>query len=129
MFLFSFCFYTVSTILFFVVGTMPPRKPTTRRSSRAPKMKESEVGEGSSQGIAKQLEYALRLEHVIKTKTRKVFIDPPAFGYTKERIRSKIVLPHWGDLFNKIIQEEYPEYVPHDDPRVRDLDDLVFSNI
>jgi hypothetical protein len=39
------------------------------------------------------------------------------------------VLPHWGDLFNKIRREEYPEYIPHSDPDMRVLDDQVFPNI
>jgi hypothetical protein len=38
-------------------------------------------------------------------------------------------LPHWGELFNKINWEEYPEYVPHSDLYVRVLDDEVFPNI
>jgi hypothetical protein len=73
---------------------MPPRKPTNRRSLRAPKLKEPEVGEGSSLGIAKQLEYTLRLEPVIKTTTKKVFIQPLAFGDIKESTRSNMALPH-----------------------------------
>jgi hypothetical protein len=105
---------------------MPPRNPTTRRSSRAPKLKEPEVGEGSSPGVAKQLEYTLRLEPVIKTSTKKVFIQPLAFGDTEASTGSKMALPHWGELFNKISREEYPEYIPHSDPDVRALDDEVF---
>jgi hypothetical protein len=108
---------------------MPPRNPTTRRSSRAPKLKEPEVGEGSSPGAAKQLEYTLRPEPVIKTTTKKVFIQPLAFGDTEASTGSKMALPHWGELFNKISREEYPEYIPHSDPDVRALDDEVFPNI
>jgi hypothetical protein len=108
---------------------MPPRNPTTRRSSRAPKLKEPAVGEGSSSWISKQLEYAPRLEPFIKTATKKVFIQPPIFGDTKASTGSKMALPHWGDLFNRISREEYPEYVPHSDPDVRVLNDQVFPNI
>jgi hypothetical protein len=39
------------------------------------------------------------------------------------------MLPHWGDIFNKINQEDYPEFTPHSDPDVRILDDQVFPNI
>jgi hypothetical protein len=108
---------------------MPPRNPTTRRSSRAPKLKEPELGEGSSPGVAKQLEYTPRPEPVIKTMTKKVFNQPPSFGDTEASTGSKATLPHWGELFKKISQEEYPEYIPHNDPDVRALDDEVFLNI
>jgi hypothetical protein len=92
-------------------------------------MKEPKIGEGSSLGTMRQLEYAPREEPVIKTKTKKYFVQPLAFGDTKESTGSKVVLPQWGDLFNKIIREEFPEYIPHSDPDVRVLDDQVFPNI
>jgi hypothetical protein len=81
---------------------MLPRNPTTIRSSRAPKLKEPEVGEGSSPWVAKQLKYTLRLEPVIKIATKKVFIQPSAFGDTEASTGSKMAHPHWGDLFNRI---------------------------
>jgi hypothetical protein len=108
---------------------MPPRKPTTRRSPRAPKLKEAEVGEGSSPDTARQLEFSPRVEPVIKTSTKKEFSQPPAFGDTEETTGSKIMLPQWGDLFNRINREDYPEFIPHNDPDVRVLDDQVFPNI
>jgi hypothetical protein len=108
---------------------MPPRKSTTRRSSRAPKLKEPELGEGSSPGVTRQLEFTQRPEPVIKTSTKKSFIQPPAFGDTEASTGSKMTLPHWGELFKKISREEYPEYIPHSDPDVRALDDEVFPNI
>jgi hypothetical protein len=108
---------------------MPPRNPTTRCSPRAPKIKELETGEGSSPGTVRQLEYAPRPEPVVKTTTKKVFIQPLAFGDTEASTRSKVALPQWGDLFNRISREEYPEYIPHNDPDVRVLDDQVFPNI
>jgi hypothetical protein len=61
---------------------MPPRNPTTTRSPRALKLKEPEVGEVSSLGVAKKLEYTPRSEPIIKTTMKKVFIQPPAFGDT-----------------------------------------------
>jgi hypothetical protein len=108
---------------------MSPGNPTTRLSLREPKLKEPEVGEVSSPGATKQLEYNPRLELVFKTTTKKVFIQPPAFGDTEASTGSNMALPHWGELFNKIIQEEYLEYVLHSDPHVRALDEKVFSNI
>ena len=82
-FLSIFVVYTVSEGLFFITGTMPPRNPTTRRSSRAPKLKELEVRKGSSPGAAKQLEYTMRPKIVIKTSMKKAFIQPPAFEDTE----------------------------------------------
>jgi len=77
-----------------VTGTMPPRKQTTRRSLRALKLKEPKVGEGSSLATAKQLDYSLRAEPVIRTSTKKVFTQPSTFGDTKARIGTKAELPH-----------------------------------
>jgi hypothetical protein len=87
------------------------------------------VGEGCSPGTAKQLEYTPRSEPVIKTTMKKFFIQPLTFGDTKVRTGSKMALPHWGELFNKIRWEECPEYIPHNDLDVRALDDEVFLNI
>jgi hypothetical protein len=101
----------------------------TRCSPRAPKLKEAEVGEGSSPGAARKLEFATRVEPVIKKSTKKAFSQPPTFGDTEASTGSKIMLPQWGDLFNRINQEDYPEFIPHNDPDVRALDDQVFSNI
>jgi hypothetical protein len=115
--------------LFSLQEKMPPRKPMTRRSPRAPKLKEAEIGEGSSPGTVRQLEFSPRVEPVIKTSTKKAFSQPPAFGDTEATTGSKIMLPQWGDLFNRINQEDYPEFIPHNDPDVRVLDDQVFLNI
>jgi hypothetical protein len=112
-----------------VAGKMTPRKPTTRRSSRALKLKEIELGKGSSPRVSKQLEYALREEPIINTKMKKVLIQPPTFGDTKASTESNMVLPHWGELFNKISREKYPEYAPQSDPNVRVLDNQVFPNV
>jgi hypothetical protein len=108
---------------------MPPRNPTTRKSLRASKLKEPELGEGSSPGVARQLEYTPRLELSIKTTMKKVFFQPPNFGDTEANTGTKVVLPHWGELFKNIIQEEYPKYIPHSDPNVRELNDEVFPKI
>jgi hypothetical protein len=88
--------------LILVAGNIPPRNPTTRRSSRVPKLKEPEVGEGSSLGPTKQLEFSPRPELVIKTSTNKFFTQPLAFGDTEASTGTKVVLSHRGELFKKI---------------------------
>jgi hypothetical protein len=108
---------------------MPPRKPTTGQSSRASKLKEPEVGEGYSLATVKQSEFSPRLELVIRTSTKKVFTQPSALRGTEENKGGKAVLPHWGEIFKKISREEFPEYIPHSDPDMRNLDDEVFPNI
>jgi hypothetical protein len=75
------------------------------------------------------LEYAPKADPVIKTSTKKYFVQSPTFGDIEERTGSKVILPQWGDIFNRIIQEEYLEYIPNNNPNVRDLDDQVFPNI
>jgi hypothetical protein len=40
-----------------------------------------------------------------------------------------MALPHWGELFKKISWEEYPKYIPHNDPNVKAHDNEVFPNI
>jgi hypothetical protein len=44
-----------------MAGKMPPRKPTTRKYPRAPKLKEPDVGEGSSPAVARQLEFTPKI--------------------------------------------------------------------
>jgi hypothetical protein len=106
----SLCAQALKDFISFA-GTMPPRNPNTRRSPRAPKLKEPEVGEGSSPGPTKQLEFSPRLEPVIRTSTKKIFTQPLAFGDTEENTGGKAILPHWGELFKKINWEEFPEYI------------------
>jgi hypothetical protein len=61
-----------------ITETMPIRKqPGPRQSSRDLKLKEPEVGEGSSPVAAKQLEFSPRPEPIIRTYTKKVFTQPP----------------------------------------------------
>jgi hypothetical protein len=112
-----------------VVGNMSLRKPTSKCSSRAPKLKEAEIGKGSSSRTVRQLDYTPRVEPVIKKTKNKSFVQPSAFGDTEASTRSKVMLPQWGDLFKRIIREEYPEYIPYSDPNIRVLDDQVFPNI
>jgi hypothetical protein len=105
------------------------KKPTTRKSPRVPKLQEPDVGEGPSPTVVKQLEFTPKLVPVIKTSTKKVFSQPPAFGDTEENIGTKTVFPCWEELFKKIKWEEFPEYTPHSDPDTRKLDDEVLPNV
>jgi hypothetical protein len=123
-----YIYNTLSNVVLFV-GKMPSRKPTTRSSPRALKLKEAEIGEGSSPSTARQLEFSPRAEPVIKTSTKKAFSQPSAFGDTEETTGSNVILQQWGDLFNKVNREDYPKFIPHIDPDVRVLDDQVFPNI
>jgi hypothetical protein len=86
-------------------------------------MKEPEVGEGFTPGAAKQLDFVSKTELVIHTSTKNKFTQPSTFGDTEVSTGSKVMLPHWGDLFNKINQEYYLEFTPHNNPDVRILDD------
>jgi hypothetical protein len=72
---------------------MPPRKPTTRCSLREPKLKEAKTGEGYSPGAARKLEHTARVEPVIKTSTKKAFVQPSVFDYTEAGTRSNVMLP------------------------------------
>jgi hypothetical protein len=95
---------------------MPLRNLNTRRSPREPKLKEPEVGEGSSTWVTKQLEYSTRPEPVIKTSTKKFLIQPLTFGYIEASTGTKTTFPHWGELFKKISQKGilriHPTYYP-----------------
>jgi hypothetical protein len=84
--------YTVSNYVL-VVGKIPSRNPTTKCSTRSPKLKEAETNEGSSLGTARQLEYTPREVSIIKTSTKKALIQPLTFGDIEESTRSKLMLP------------------------------------
>jgi hypothetical protein len=108
---------------------MPPRKPSTRKSPRVPKMKELEEGKGSSPTVVRQLEFSPKTVPVIKSTTKKAFVQPLAFRDTEENIGAKTTFPRWEELFKKIKKEEPLEYTPHNDPDTRRLDDDILPNI
>jgi hypothetical protein len=108
---------------------MPLKKPSTRKSPQAPKLQESEIGEGSSPTVARQLEFTPKPVSVIKTITKEPFFYPLVFGDTEARIRAKMTFPHWEEVFKKIKKEEPLEYTLHSDPDTRKLDDEVLPNI
>jgi hypothetical protein len=96
---------------------------------RTPKMKEEKVGKGSTPSAARELDFVSKTKLVICTSTKKDLTQPSTFDNTKASTGSKVVIPHWGDLYRKINQEDYPGFTPHSNPDIRILDDQVFPNI
>jgi hypothetical protein len=108
---------------------MPPKKPSTRKFPRVPKLQESEVGEGSSPAVTRQLEFTPKMVFVIKRITKDPFFQPPAYGDTEASIGAKMAFPRWEEVFKKIKKEEPLEYTLHSDPKMRNLNDEVLPNI
>jgi hypothetical protein len=100
-------------------GKMPPRNPTTRRSPRAPKLKEAETGEGSSPGTARQLEYTPRAEPVIKTSTKKYFVQPLVFGDTEAKHWIQSNAPTVGRPIQQNQSGGVPRVYPTQRPRCK----------
>jgi hypothetical protein len=92
-------------------------------------MQESEVGEGSSPSVARQLEFPPKPVSIIKRITKEPFFQPPAFRDTEASIGAKMAFPHWEEVFKKIKKEEPLEYTPHRDPETRKLGEEVLFNI
>jgi hypothetical protein len=78
---------------------------------------------------AKKLDFPPKAESVIRMSQKKPTNPPPLFKDTDNNTTSKVMLPSWLDLYNKIHYEYFPEFTPHNDPEVRELDDQVFQNI
>jgi hypothetical protein len=108
---------------------MPPKKPSTRKSPRATKLQESEVGEGSSQEFVRQLEFSPKRVFIIKTITKDPFVQPPDFGDMEASIGAKMPFPCWEEVFKKIKKEEAFEYTLHRDHDTRKLGNEVLPNI
>jgi hypothetical protein len=53
---------------------MPLKKPSTRKSPRVPKTQESEIGEGSSPTVTRQLEFSSKMVSIIKKITKEPFV-------------------------------------------------------
>jgi hypothetical protein len=66
---------------------------------------------------------------VICTSTKKELTQPSTFGNTEASTGSKVVILHWGDLYRKISQKDYPGFTSHSNPDIIILDDQVFLNI
>jgi hypothetical protein len=108
---------------------MPSKKPFTRKLSRAPKLQESEVGEGSSPSVVRQLEFTRKPVPIINTITKEPFVQPLVFGDVEASIGAKMAFPHWEEIFKKIKKEKPVKYTPHSDPDTRKLNDEVLPNI
>jgi hypothetical protein len=108
---------------------MPPKNPSTRKSPRAQKLQESEIGEISSPVVARQLEFTPKIVSIIKAITKEPFVQPLAFGDTEASIGEKTTFHRWEEVFKKIKKEEPLEYTPHSNPDTRKLDDEVLPNI
>jgi hypothetical protein len=70
-----------------------------------------------------------KIEPVIKMSQKKPPAPPPLYRDMDTSTTSKVPLPTWNDLYNKIHHDDFPEFTPHSDPEVRVLDDHVFQNI
>jgi hypothetical protein len=66
---------------------------------------------------------------MIKMSRKKPTNPPPLFKDTNTSMKSKVLLPTWLDLDNKIHHDDFLEFAPHSDPKVRELDDQMFQNI
>jgi hypothetical protein len=72
---------------------MPPKKPTTRKYPRVPKIQKSEAGEGFSTALERKLEFTSKTTPIIKTITKETFSQPPASGDTEAYIGTKETFP------------------------------------
>jgi hypothetical protein len=79
--------------------------------------------------VARQLEFSPKSEPIIKTATKKAFVQPRAFGDTKANIGTKTVFLHWEELLNKIKWEEFPKYTSHINLDTRRLNDEVLLDV
>jgi hypothetical protein len=78
---------------------------------------------------ARELDFVSKTKSIICTTTKNEFSQPPMFNDTETSTRSKMVVPHWGDLYRKMIQEDYQEFTPQNNSKIIILDDQVFPNI
>ena len=85
---------THAQMTFQITRIMPPKKLSTRKSLRAPKLQESEVGEGSSPSVAMKLDFVPKPVSVIERITKEPFVQPPYFGDMEASIGAKMAFPH-----------------------------------
>jgi hypothetical protein len=113
----------------FIAGTMPTKKPSTRKSPRPLKLQKLETGEGSSPMVARQLDFTPKMVSIIKAITKDPFVQPPSFGDAEASIGGKMTFPRWEEVFKKIKKEDQLKYTLHSDPDTRNLDDEIHPNI
>jgi hypothetical protein len=51
---------------------------------------------------ARELEFVSKIESVIQTSTKNKFTSPLMFGDIEEGTGYKVMLLHWGDVYNNI---------------------------
>jgi hypothetical protein len=83
----------------------------------------------TSNSATKELDFSPKEEPMIKMSQKKPTNPPPLFKDTDMSMTSKVLLPTWLDLYKKIHHDDFPEFTPHSDPEVRELDDQMFQNI
>jgi hypothetical protein len=108
---------------------MTPRRPTTRQSPKTPKGKKILVREASSPVVSIELDFTPKVERVIKISHKKPSIPPPLYRDTDTNMTTKVPMPSCLELYNNIHHDQFPEFTPHNDPKVRVLDGQVFQNI
>jgi hypothetical protein len=77
----------------------------------------------------KELEYSPNMEPMIKMSQKKHTSPPLLYKDTDASTTSKVLMPSWLNLYNKIHHDDFLEFTPHSNPKVRVLDDHVFQNI
>jgi hypothetical protein len=70
-----------------------------------------------------------KVEPVIKMSQKNPSAPPPLYRDTDTSTTTKVPMPTWLELYNKIHNDDFPEFTLHSDPEVRVLDDQVFQNI
>jgi len=101
-----------------IVINMPPRWLVTHQSPNS-------LNEGNewaaevSISAAKKLDFFPKEKSMIKISQKKPTNPPSHFKYTYNSKRSKLIMPSWLDLYNNIHYEYLPEFMPHNDLKVR----------
>jgi hypothetical protein len=79
--------------------------------------------------VVDEAEVSQKVERVIQMSHKKLPALSSLYMDTYSNTASKVPLPTWHDLYNKIHHEEFQEFTLHSKPEVRTLDDQVFPNI
>jgi hypothetical protein len=69
------------------------------------------------------------VEHVIKILQKKPLVLPSLYKDMDITMIAKVPIPSSLELYNKIHHDDFPEFIPHRDLKLRVLDDQVFQNI
>jgi hypothetical protein len=108
---------------------MPPRITTPRQSLKTIKGKGFKLGEVSIPIPFEGVKPLKSVELVIMVPLKKVLIQLPLYRDTEPTTRTKVLLPTWIEYFIKIREEDYSTSTQHNDPTIKVINDLVFSNV